>query len=546
MDYLLTACSLLSLLSGAIIQTTSAQEYPISGINNFDTGINLRTNVCSIQQSIYNDEVRLPDALNGVKLSVVLVDYPQEPDSSFFTLSDQGTIKESQPGILVDILDEVASRAGFTWRESFAAVAPLEDGSNTTWTDMLLWQTENFDISMGYWTRSLTRLAQEVAFAEGWYDSSIVIVERNTKSSDKGTFDMFNFLTPFTRNVWLLICASIILSGMCYWILEWLNEDADEKLQLSDKPLHSIYLASLVFVGHNEYKPTTHSARMLSFSWSFWAVLVVSAYTANLANFLVSKSADRFTLTSFHDAVAHNIPVCVAQGTAQHEFLKSRYPDLWLVPKLYDSECFAAMRDGECMASAIEHSTYKTHQRSQISNDDCALTYDGRLHHVFPSGMATAVDTAQYCTSLINHVLDYHLVQMKIDGYIDQAWERHVDRVGTHACVDTSLPSQSLLGPEDDTTALGLREMGGIFIFHGILSFVAVVFAIFQYFILQKKTSAEFRDKMRSSWTGDVTSKELDRGDGICIDDTANEASSTSQFRIPVGSDKRDSDSYAF
>jgi hypothetical protein len=157
------------------------------------------------------------------------------------------------------------------------------------------------------------------------------------------------------------------------------------------------------------------------------------------------------------------------------------------------------MKDDECIASAIEHSTFLSQQRSSISNSDCSLTYDGWLHHVFPSGMATAVDTAQSCTSLISDVLDYHLIQMKIDGFIDQVWEKHLKNAGNQVCVEASSDAIAGIG-DGDTTALGLKEMGGIFVFHSILSLVAILFAIFQFFFVKKRTPTEFRDSLKASF----------------------------------------------
>jgi hypothetical protein len=47
-------------------------------------------------------------------------------------------------------------------------------------------------------------------------------------------------------------------------------------------------------------------------------VLVIAAYTANLANFLVSKSSETFSIESFHDAVSMKAPICVAEGSASY------------------------------------------------------------------------------------------------------------------------------------------------------------------------------------------------------------------------------------
>jgi hypothetical protein len=93
--------------------------------------------------------------------------------------------------------------------------------------------------------------------------------------------------------------------------------------------------------------------------------------------------------------------------------------------------------------------------------------------------MAMAVDTRDYCTFLISHVLDYHLIQMKIDGFIEQAFERHLEHVGQQECVG-GVATTSIKGV--DKTPLGMKDIGGILIFPGILTFIAIVYTLMQYF----------------------------------------------------------------
>ena len=79
--------------------------------------------------------------------------------------------------------------------------------------------------------------------------------------------------------VWIIICVSIVVTGLLYWFLEYLDPKADER-ELDSKPMTSIFYAALVFVGNFDLQPNTDAARILSWSWTFWAVIVCSAYTA--------------------------------------------------------------------------------------------------------------------------------------------------------------------------------------------------------------------------------------------------------------------------
>jgi hypothetical protein len=74
-----------------------------------------------------------------LNLSVVLTEYTDPIDKHFFALNGKGVI---DPGEVVPLFakiqDELGRRAGFTWRNPFGAVSPinsLEDG-NRTWSDL--------------------------------------------------------------------------------------------------------------------------------------------------------------------------------------------------------------------------------------------------------------------------------------------------------------------------------------------------------------------------------------------------------------------------
>ena len=53
------------------------------------------------------------------------------------------------PGFMVEILDEVAKRAGFTWRDSYSLFRDPEK-LGKTWTDLVQWQVKSYDMSGGH------------------------------------------------------------------------------------------------------------------------------------------------------------------------------------------------------------------------------------------------------------------------------------------------------------------------------------------------------------------------------------------------------------
>jgi hypothetical protein len=344
------------LLLSPALPVVRSQESPSLFVAKFDNTTSYRTNVCEQQLMLWNKTVDLPNALRGLNLTVGITQYATGKEASFFSLDADGRIRITSPGLFAVVLDEVARRAGFEWRNSFGVYPPLDNTTdvNKTWTDILLWAIDTYDISMERWAHSIDRMAKGASFPLGWWDSSAVLGEIFlTKSQqEKRVVRVWSFLEPFGKYkrqqewkgvivlciistvmpvttlskelvVWLCIAVAIVLTGLVYWVLEvshtthnpqtrssriWMgeetlnvsihicplltsstypylckfwNKDADER-ELDGKPAASVFYAAIAFAGHYELRPNSHAARIVGFSFTFWALIVASAYTANL------------------------------------------------------------------------------------------------------------------------------------------------------------------------------------------------------------------------------------------------------------------------
>lgn len=122
----------------SILSRANGQEKPnpLFQRNQFNTTLgSFRQDVCDRQQAFAQGNVKLADALEGFQLRPIL------GETQFFRLDPEtGGLNEEYPGLLVVILDEVARRAGFTWRDSYAAIddMPIQ---GRTYTELLQWTT---------------------------------------------------------------------------------------------------------------------------------------------------------------------------------------------------------------------------------------------------------------------------------------------------------------------------------------------------------------------------------------------------------------------
>jgi len=210
-----TVILLLLLRSSLLLRTIRAQEKPFADVDIFDPNTpNYRSSLCGRQWQLSTEEVSLEDALRGLQLSVAITNYAGVPNEmNFFALSEDGRIKEADPGLFVVILDEIALRAGFSWRNSFVEVVPLNATVhvNKTWTDVLKWETDHFDIAADYFGKSTARMALGISFPKGWYDGSVILAWSSAKQTAESPYDKYwSFLRPFDGLVWLAILIAIL------------------------------------------------------------------------------------------------------------------------------------------------------------------------------------------------------------------------------------------------------------------------------------------------------------------------------------------------
>lgn len=97
------------------------------------------------------------------------------------------TLNPNYPGLVARLMDKICLRAGCSWRNNYSIIGAMPP--NTTWSELLIWTTETYDISVEWWMRSTERMRHGAAFIEPWYVSSY--------ASSPFTFLLF-FLYSFT------------------------------------------------------------------------------------------------------------------------------------------------------------------------------------------------------------------------------------------------------------------------------------------------------------------------------------------------------------
>lgn len=140
-----------------------------------------------------------------------------------FYWQEAGTFAK-EPGYWIDLLDTLAERAGFSWRDSWGIVLPgYVEGANklkpnATSDDLLQWTTAAYDFTFSEWDATIQRVKLGIDFPYGFADGSTILIAKNTHEEET-SFDVFSFLQPFDIRVWASIVATIVFSGFMYKLI---------------------------------------------------------------------------------------------------------------------------------------------------------------------------------------------------------------------------------------------------------------------------------------------------------------------------------------
>jgi hypothetical protein len=299
----------------------------------------------------------------------------------------------------------------------------------------------------------------------------------NRKAEKESKFKWNSFLAPFTPTVWVLIFSAVIISGLMYSALEWLDNQFRSKETLTIDITDGIFRAAAALTGHGGDFPESSPSRIASFSTSFLFLLIITAYTANLASFLIVQNTPALVINVIQDAIKHDLRFCVLRGSTSENYLTREYPTARMARKDSIDDTYLAVDRGECDMVLTTVGTWELKRRDMVFNGDCQKQWVGRVVQFTTAGF-TIRDSAELCTSLLRDVLNLHMLEMKIDGTFDTIWDTYYEKKTTNNCNAGDDSSDK----DKDLGRLTLKEVGGIFICHSFIMAFALAMALFELF----------------------------------------------------------------
>jgi len=371
-------------------------------------------------------------------------------------------------GYFVEVMDEVARKAGFTW-EAYVMndTSPLD--IYVRFTDKVFAIVRKYDIFLGGVAIRPDRRISGMLFGFPLLADDPVLVAYVSVDDPSLLAIMFSFMRPFSVWSWIALLASFLIIAAVYTVIEWSGEDIKEHTP-SQALCQGLFLTIGSFTGGAGFGPTTRPGRFLTVTWTFAVLLLTSAYTANLASLLVVKGRTHGEVTDFKDAVRRRIPLCSLPGGAHETALKQRYPDA-LVSDYHDFRSGGnTLKELDCHGAVIGKSRWEAMKRQPYLNPDCAMDTVGQSLLTMQSSFAGLDEN---CEGRLMHVLNAHIQRLYEEGALDEMYDRNMHRIAKQDC-DISMGSNI-----EEESALGIKQVGGILGLSLLASLVALAWHAF-------------------------------------------------------------------
>ncbi|XP_078384338.1 glutamate receptor ionotropic, kainate 2-like isoform X1 [Oculina patagonica] len=243
----------------------------------------------------------------------------------------------SYHGFCIDLLNELARNLKFSY-EIYTSTDGLygAETENGTWDGLIGELTsQRADIAAADLTITEGR-EKVVDFTVPYmhYTEDLLI----KKPSSSRPSDLLQFMNPFDNYVWITILAIVAVISVAVFVLNYFSpygykDDHSRGTSEEFTFFNSVWfaLASMLQQGADN-TPRSLSARILTGSYWFCILILVSTYTANLAAFLTVKKAQH-SIRSLEDILDSSYQVAVIESSSQYEFFKTSqyepYRKIW-------------------------------------------------------------------------------------------------------------------------------------------------------------------------------------------------------------------------
>ena len=198
-------------------------------------------------------------------------------------IDEHGQVKAKYRGYVPDLIEALRMKMGF--------IPNITLVKNKTFNEIVNLVGNNaFDMFVAQTTITAAR-REMVGFSNSIFDNSLRIITRRPK---KAKIDFLSYLKPFSLGLWLTILSASIVAGFLICLIEQKRNEALQDISISSLISMSMWFSVGTLVGYGvDFHVTTAAGRLLTLGLYILSLVLVAAYTANLASSLtISKTKD--------------------------------------------------------------------------------------------------------------------------------------------------------------------------------------------------------------------------------------------------------------
>ena len=352
-------------------------------------------------------------------------------------------------GMDVELINALATQLGFTYTLNL-----MDRRMNESWSDTLIRASSEGDLCMSFWGKTTRRL-DNVLFLPPHIDGTRKLMVKLATPTESSTVDtMFTFLEPFSFGLWMLLLAMVFVYGFVIWWVEKdsrRNEDFLNTNTSSGALFQSMYFSASMFLQFGGHSPTTKGGRMLLAAFGFSNIVIIAAYTANLAAYLTTSATITQPYTTLQDVKRAGEKTCVLP--VDMDLLNGYYPELTSSFRTIQSsnKIEAGLQAGDCVAAVTPQ-----YQVAQMKTKQSWCGYTTYGMDVFSLGASWVTNKDSACVA----------------GAFSKAFHQTIVSGDLEKLMLKYFPSYQCPNGEDTSSEqLTPTNMAGVFVINAVIIF---------------------------------------------------------------------------
>ncbi|XP_078361238.1 glutamate receptor 2-like [Oculina patagonica] len=450
-------------------------------------------------QCLVNTKKNKKKPLEGRELKVVTIE-----DSPFcIKIANQTEGKPQFEGFSIDLLEAIKSKMGFTY-----TLTTSKDGKMGSkdkygnWNGLIEYiVNKKAHVAIGAITISAAR-ELDVDFSKPFMDFKVSLLMQKPKKED---VNLFVFLQPFERDVWLSTVAVVIGITLLIFCLDHFSpsgyrataarsgEGDGDELNL----FNSLWFAagSILQQGADN-TPRSASGRVLAGAFWFFTLILISTYTANLAAYFTAKNT-KSTINSLEDlAKQKEIKYGVLNGGSLYTFFSQSEVETY-------QTMFHTMKTGNTFVNSTKEGV-ETVRKGGFAylTDGPYLDYYNRRNPCNTMMLENLLEAKSYGIALqrnseLTNQFSVAILKLREEGIVDKLrkkwWEQRSE------CPDPKAEASST------PMSISLDHMTGVFI---VLAGGIVVSVVF---LLVERRCNNLRDEVIKSGSMTSVKEQMDQ-----------------------------------